>query len=211
MKRLFIYLKDYKKETILAPLFKLLEAFFELMVPLVMANIIDIGIQNKDMPYIGKMGACLLLLAVIGLVSAITAQFFAARAAVGFSTKLRQALFSHIQSLDFTNLDRVGTSTLITRMTADVNQCQNGVNMVLRLFLRSPIIVFGSMIMAFTIDVKSALIFVAAIPLLAVVVFGIMMITMPLYKKVQQLLDSVLGITRENLTGKISFTINQRA
>jgi len=201
VKKLLIYLKDYKKETILAPLFKLLEAFFELMVPLVMANIIDIGIQNKDMSYIGKMGAILLLLAVVGLVSAITAQFFAARAAVGFSTKLREALFAHIQGLDFTNLDKVGTSTLITRMTADVNQCQNGVNMVLRLFLRSPIIVFGAMIMAFTIDVKSALIFVIAIPLLAVVVFGIMMITMPLYKKVQHLLDSVLGITRENLTG----------
>ncbi len=201
MKKLFIYLKDYKKETILAPLFKLLEAFFELMVPLVMANIIDVGIQNKDMPYIGKMGACLLLLAVVGLVSAITAQFFAARAAVGFSTKLREALFSHIQGLNFTNLDKVGTATLITRMTADVNQCQNGVNMVLRLFLRSPIIVFGAMIMAFTIDVMSALLFVVAIPLLAIVVFGIMLITMPLYKKVQQLLDSVLRITRENLTG----------
>lgn len=201
MKKLFIYLKDYKKETILAPLFKLLEAFFELMVPLVMANIIDIGIQNKDMLYIGKMGGCLLALAVIGLVAAISAQFFAAKAAVGFSTNLRKALFAHIQSLSFTSLDKVGTATLITRMTADVNQCQNGVNMVLRLFLRSPIIVFGAMIMAFTIDVRSALIFVAAIPLLAVVVFGIMMITMPLYKKVQKLLDSVLGITRENLTG----------
>ncbi len=201
MKRLFVYLKDYKKETVLAPLFKLLEAFFELMVPLVMANIIDIGILNRDMKYIGKMGACLLILAIVGLVAAISAQFFAAKAAVGFSTKLRQALFEHIQGLSFTNLDKAGTSTLITRMTADVNQCQNGVNMVLRLFLRSPIIVFGAMIMAFTIDVKSALIFVVAIPLLAIVVFGIMMITMPLYKKVQKLLDSVLGITRENLTG----------
>ena len=201
MKRLFVYLKDYKKETVLAPLFKLLEAFFELMVPLVMANIIDIGILNRDMKYIGKMGACLLILAIVGLVAAISAQFFAAKAAVGFSTKLRQALFEHIQGLSFTNLDKAGTSTLITRMRADVNQCQNGVNMVLRLFLRSPIIVFGAMIMAFTIDVKSALIFVVAIPLLAIVVFGIMMITMPLYKKVQKLLDSVLGITRENLTG----------
>ena len=201
MKKLFIYLKDYKKETILAPLFKLLEAFFELMVPLVMANIIDIGILKGDMLYIGKMGACLLILAIVGLVAAISAQFFAAKAAVGFSTRLRQALFAHIQGLSFSNLDKVGTSTLITRMTADVNQCQNGVNMVLRLFLRSPIIVFGAMIMAFTIDVKSALIFVVAIPLLAIVVFGIMMITMPLYKKVQKLLDSVLGITRENLTG----------
>ena len=201
MKKLFIYLKDYKKETVLAPLFKLLEAFFELLVPLVVANIIDIGIPNQDMGYIGRMGAWLLALAVIGLVAAISAQFFAAKAAVGFSTKLREALFSHIQGLDFTNLDKVGTSTLITRMTADINQCQNGVNMVLRLFLRSPIIVFGAMIMAFTIDVKSALIFVAAIPLLAVVVFGIMVITMPLYKKVQKSLDTVLGITRENLTG----------
>ena len=201
MKRLFVYLKDYKKETVLAPLFKLLEAFFELMVPLVVANIIDIGIPKGDMLYIGKMGAWLLALAIIGLTAAVSAQFFAAKAAVGFSTKLRQALFEHIQGLSFTNLDKVGTSTLITRMTADVNQCQNGVNMVLRLFLRSPIIVFGAMIMAFTIDVKSALIFVVAIPLLAIVVFGIMMITMPLYKKVQKLLDSVLGITRENLTG----------
>ena len=171
------------------------------MVPLVMANIIDIGILNGDMLYIGKMGTGLLILAIVGLVAAISAQFFAAKAAVGFSTKLRQALFAHIQGLSFSNLDKVGTSTLITRMTADVNQCQNGVNMVLRLFLRSPIIVFGAMIMAFTIDVKSALIFVVAIPLLAIVVFGIMMITMPLYKKVQKLLDSVLGITRENLTG----------
>ena len=201
MKRLFVYLKDYKKETVLAPLFKLLEATFELFVPLVVASIIDKGIPGNDMGYIGKMGACLLILAIVGLVAAVSAQFFAAKAAVGFSTKLRQALFEHIQGLSFTNLDKVGTSTLITRMTADVNQCQNGVNMVLRLFLRSPIIVFGAMIMAFTIDVKSALIFVVAIPLLAIVVFGIMMITMPLYKKVQKLLDSVLGITRENLTG----------
>ena len=201
VKKIFIYLKDYKKETVLAPLFKLLEAFFELLVPLVVANIIDVGIPRGDMGYIGKMGGCLLILAVVGLVAAITAQFFAAKAAVGFSTKLRQALFAHIQGLSFTNLDKVGTSTLITRMTADINQCQNGVNMVLRLFLRSPIIVFGAMIMAFTIDVKSALIFVVAIPVLAIVVFGIMLITMPLYKKVQKLLDSVLGITRENLTG----------
>ena len=201
MKKLFIYLKDYKKETILAPLFKLLEAFFELLVPLVVANIIDVGIPRGDMGYIGKMGTCLLILAVVGLTAAISAQFFAAKAAVGFSTNLRQALFAHIQGLSFSNLDKAGTATLITRMTADVNQCQNGVNMVLRLFLRSPIIVFGAMIMAFTIDVKSALIFVVAIPVLAIVVFGIMLITMPLYKKVQKLLDSVLGITRENLTG----------
>lgn len=201
MKRLLKYLKDYKKESVLAPLFKLLEAFFELLVPLVMANIIDIGIADKDMGYVTKMGFCLLALAVVGLVSSITAQFFAAKAAVGFSTQLRQALFDHIQGLNFTNIDRAGTSTMITRMTSDINQVQSGVNMVLRLFLRSPIIVFGAMIMAFTIDVKSALIFVVAIPLLAIVVFGIMMWTMPLYKKVQSGLDKVLGVTRENLTG----------
>ena len=185
----------------LAPLFKLLEACFELFVPLVIASIIDKGIPGRDMGHIGKMGAYLLALAIIGLIFAITAQFFAAKAAVTFSTKLRQALFEHIQGLNFTNIDKAGTATLITRMTADINQCQNGVNMVLRLFLRSPIIVFGAMIMAFTIDVKSALIFVVAIPLLAIVVFGIMLITMPLYKKVQSGLDTVLGITRENLTG----------
>ena len=201
MGRLMKYLKDYKKESILAPLFKLLEAFFELLVPLVMANIIDKGIADSDMGYIGKMGACLLALALVGLLSSMTAQFFAAKAAVGFSTKLRQALFDHIQGLNFTNIDKVGTSTMITRMTSDINQVQSGVNMVLRLFLRSPIIVFGAMIMAFTIDVKSALIFVVAIPLLAIVVFGIMVWTMPLYKKVQAELDRVLGVTRENLTG----------
>ncbi len=204
MKRLMKYLSDYKKESILAPLFKLLEAFFELLVPLVMASIIDEGIGdliNADRGHIVRMGLCLLTLAVVGLVSSITAQFFAAKAAVGFSAKLRQALFDHIQSLNFTNIDKAGTSTMITRMTSDINQVQSGVNMVLRLFLRSPIIVFGAMIMAFTIDIKSALIFVVAIPLLAVVVFGIMMWTMPLYKKVQAGLDKVLGITRENLTG----------
>ena len=201
MKRLMMYLKDYKKESILAPLFKLLEAFFELMVPLVMANIIDYGISNRNMGYIGKMGLLLLLLGVVGLASSITAQFFAAKAAVGFSTKLRQALFDHIEDLSFTDIDKAGTSTMITRMTSDVNQVQSGVNMTLRLFLRSPIIVFGAMIMAFTIDVKCALIFVVAIPLLSVVVFGIILSTIPLYKKVQSKLDQVLGITRENLTG----------
>ena len=201
MKRLMMYLKDYKKESILAPLFKLLEAFFELMVPLVMANIIDYGISNRNMGYIGKMGLLLLLLGVVGLASSITAQFFAAKAAVGFSTKLRQALFNHIEDLSFTDIDKAGTSTMITRMTSDVNQVQSGVNMTLRLFLRSPIIVFGAMIMAFTIDVKCALIFVVAIPLLSVVVFGIILSTIPLYKKVQSKLDQVLGITRENLTG----------
>ena len=201
MKRLIMYLKDYKKESILAPLFKLLEAFFELLVPLVMANIIDYGISNRNMGYIGKMGLLLLLLGVVGLASSITAQFFAAKAAVGFSTKLRQALFDHIEDLSFTDIDKAGTSTMITRMTSDVNQVQSGINMTLRLFLRSPIIVFGAMIMAFTIDVKCALIFVVAIPLLSVVVFGIILSTIPMYKKVQSKLDQVLGITRENLTG----------
>lgn len=201
MKRLMMYLKDYKKESILAPLFKLLEAFFELMVPLVMANIIDYGISNRNMGYIGKMGLLLLLLGVVGLASSITAQFFAAKAAVGFSTKLRQALFDHIEDLSFTDIDKAGTSTMITRMTSDVNQVQSGINMTLRLFLRSPIIVFGAMIMAFAIDVKCALIFVVAIPLLSIVVFGIILSTIPMYKKVQSRLDQVLGITRENLTG----------
>ena len=201
MKQLMMYLKDYKKESILAPLFKLLEAFFELLVPLVMANIIDYGISNRNMGYIGKMGLLLLLLGVVGLASSITAQFFAAKAAVGFSTQLRQALFDHIEDLSFTDIDKAGTSTMITRMTSDVNQVQSGINMTLRLVLRSPIIVFGAMIMAFTIDVKCALIFVVAIPLLSVVVFGIILSTIPMYKKVQSKLDQVLGITRENLTG----------
>ncbi len=201
MKRLMMYLKDYKKESILAPLFKLLEAYFELLVPLVMANIIDYGISNRNMGYIGKMGLLLLILGVVGLASSITAQFFAAKAAVGFSTQLRQALFDHIEDLSFTDIDKAGTSTMITRMTSDVNQVQSGINMTLRLFLRSPIIVFGAMIMAFTIDVKCALIFVVAIPLLSVVVFGIILSTIPMYKKVQSKLDQVLGITRENLTG----------
>ncbi len=201
MKQLMMYLKDYKKESILAPLFKLLEAFFELLVPLVMANIIDYGISNRNMGYIGKMGLLLLLLGIVGLASSITAQFFAAKAAVGFSTQLRQALFDHIEDLSFTDIDKAGTSTMITRMTSDVNQVQSGINMTLRLFLRSPIIVFGAMIMAFTIDVKCALIFVVAIPLLSVVVFGIILSTIPMYKKVQAKLDQVLGITRENLTG----------
>ncbi len=201
MKKLLVYLKDYKKETVLAPLFKLLEAFFELLVPLAVAGIIDRGIEGGDKGYIGLMGGCMVLLAVIGLVAAVTAQFFAAKAAVGFATKLRQALFDHIQDLDFTNIDKAGTSTMITRMTSDINQVQNGVNMVLRLFLRSPIVVFGAMIMAFTIDVKSALVFVVAIPVLAVVVMGITLYTIPLYKKVQAALDKVLSTTRENLTG----------
>lgn len=201
MKKLLVYLKDYKKESILSPLFKLLEASFELFVPLVMAAIIDVGIANSDKPYIIKMCGVLILLAVIGLTCSITAQYFAAKAAVGFATKLRHALFEHIENLSYTEIDTIGTSTMITRMTSDINQTQSGVNMVLRLFLRSPFIVFGAMVMAFTVDVKAALIFVVTIPVLAVVVFGIMLITIPLYKKVQAGLDTVLGITRENLTG----------
>lgn len=201
MKKLLVFLKDYKKETVLAPLFKMLEAGFELFVPLVMAAVIDRGIAGGDIPYVLRMGLVLILLGLIGLTCSITAQYFAAKAAVGFSTQLKHALFKHIQSLSFSEMDTLGTSTMITRMTSDANQVQNGVNMVLRLFLRSPFIVFGAMIMAFTIDGKAALIFVVTIPLLSVVVFGIMMITMPLYKKVQAGLDRILGKTRENLTG----------
>lgn len=201
MKKLLVYLKDYKKESVLGPLFKLLEASFELIVPLVMAAIIDTGVAAGDRPYIMKMCMVLILLAVIGLVCSITAQYFAAKAAVGCATGLRHALFAHIERLSFSEMDTVGTSTLITRMTSDVNQVQNGVNLVLRLFLRSPFIVFGAMIMAFTIDVKGALVFVVTIPLLSIVVFGVMLISIPLYKRVQSALDRVLGITRENLTG----------
>ncbi len=201
MKSLLKYIKDYKKESILAPLFKMLEASFELMVPLVMAAIIDNGIANSDTPYIFQMGAVLVLLAAVGLASSVTAQYFSAKAAVGFATKLRSALFAHIQGLSYTELDTIGTSTLITRMTSDVNQIQNGVNLTLRLLLRSPFIVFGAMVMAFTVDVQAALIFVVTIPLLAVVVFGIMLVSMPLYKKVQAALDKILGRTRENLAG----------
>lgn len=201
MKKLLIYLKDYKKETVLAPLFKMLEAGFELFVPLVIAAVIDKGIAGNDIGYVLRQGMILVLLGVIGLTCSITAQYFAAKAAVGFAAKMKHALFAHIQSLSFSEMDTIGTSTLITRMTSDANQVQNGINMVLRLFLRSPFIVFGAMIMAFTIDVKAALIFVVTIPLLSIVVFGIMMITMPLYKKVQSGLDQVLGRTRENLSG----------
>ncbi|MDE7199682.1 MAG: ABC transporter ATP-binding protein, partial [Lachnospiraceae bacterium] len=201
MKKLLIYLKDYKKETVCAPLFKMLEATFELFVPLVMADIIDYGIRQANSGYVLRSGLLLVGLGLVGLLCSITAQYFAARAAVGFSTKLKHSLFDHIQSLSFTEIDTLGTSTLITRMTSDVNQVQNGVNMVLRLFLRSPFIVFGAMVMAFTIDVRAAFIFVVTIPVLAVVVFGIMMITMPMYRKVQAGLDAVLGATRENLTG----------
>lgn len=201
MGKLLVFLKDYKKESVLGPLFKLLEASFELIVPLVMAAIIDKGVASSDMPYIMRMCLALVALAVIGLVCSITAQYFAAKAAVGFATGLRHALFAHIETLSFAEMDQVGTSTLITRMTSDVNQVQNGVNLVLRLFLRSPFIVFGAMIMAFTIDVKAALVFVVVIPLLSIVVFGVMLISIPFYKKVQSALDRVLGITRENLTG----------
>ena len=201
MKKILRYLKDYRKESILAPLFKMLEASFELLIPLVVAAIIDKGIPNRDNGYIIKMCAIMIILGIIGLTCSLTAQYFSARAAVGFATKLRHALFSHIQSLSFTEMDTIGTSTLITRMTSDVNQVQSCVNMVLRLFLRSPFIVLGAMVMAFTIDWKAALVFVVTIPLLCIVVFGVMLITMPLYKKVQAGLDKVLGITRENLTG----------
>lgn len=191
----------YKKEAILAPLFKMLEASFELFVPLVMAAIIDQGISNRDIPYIWKMGGVLVLLGVVGLTCSLTAQYFSAKAATGFAAGVKSALFKHMQSLSFSEMDTLGTSTMITRMTSDMNQVQSGVNMTLRLFLRSPFIVFGAMIMAFTIDVKAALLFVVVIPVLSIVVFGIMYITMPMYKKVQNQLDKVLGITRENLTG----------
>ena len=201
METIWKYLRTYKKECILAPAFKMLEAAFELFVPLIVARIIDQGIGNHDMGMIVKMCLLLIGLACIGLICSITAQFFAAKASVGCATGMRHGLFEHIQSLSFTEMDTIGTSTLITRMTSDINQVQNGVNMVLRLFLRSPFIVFGAMIMAFSIDFKSALVFVAAIPVLALVVFGIMLSTRPLYKKAQAGLDKILGITRENLTG----------
>ena len=201
MRKLLRFLKDYKKESILSPLFKLLEASFELFVPLVMAAIIDTGIGNKDGGFILKMCGILILLAIVGLTCSITAQYFAAKAAVGFATKVRHALFDHIQKLSYTEMDTAGTDTMITRMTSDINQAQSGVNMVLRLFLRSPFIVFGAMIMAFTVDVKAALIFVVTIPLLSVVVFSVMLVSIPLFKKVQRGLDEVLGHTRENLDG----------
>lgn len=201
MKNLLIYLKDYKKECVLAPLFKMLEAIFELFVPLVMASVIDVGIAEGDTSYIIKMCLTLILLGIVGLISAVTAQYFSAKAAAGFGTAVRHGLFAHIQRLSFTNQDKLGDATLITRMTSDVNQAQSGVNMVLRLFLRSPFIVFGAMVMAFTIDVTAALTFVVIIPLLSLVVFGVMAISIPLYKKVQGKLDSVTQSARENLTG----------
>lgn len=194
-------MKAYRKESICAPLFKLLEASFELLVPLVVAKIIDVGIKNQDVGYIIRMCLLMAALGLIGLVCSITAQYFSAKAAVGFATKLRHELFAHIQSLSFSEMDTIGTSTLITRMTSDINQVQSGVNLFLRLFMRSPFIVFGAMIMAFTVDAKAALVFVAVIPVLCVIVFGIMLISIPIYRKVQDRLDKVVGVTRENLQG----------
>ncbi len=201
MKRLLGYMKAYRKESIIAPLFKMLEASFELFVPLVVASMIDVGIRNRDVSYILKMGGLLALLAVIGIACSLTAQYFAARSAIGTGTALRNDLFAHINRLSYSEIDTIGTSTLITRMTSDINTVQNGVNMVLRLFLRSPFVVFGAMIMAFTVDFKGALVFACAIPLLSAVVFGILLISMPLYKKVQKQLDKVTLSTRENLLG----------
>ena len=201
MKKLLIYLKDYKKECVLAPLFKMIEALLELFVPLVVASIIDIGISGNDKSHVVRMCIIMAGLALFGLICSITAQYFSAKAAVCFTAKVRHTLFSHIQELSYSELDEIGTSTLITRLTSDMNQVQNGVNLTLRLFLRSPFIVFGAMIMAFTIDVKAALMFVGAIILLSIVVFGIMLGCIPLYNKIQGKLDEVLGITRENLSG----------
>lgn len=201
MKKLFVYLRNYKKECVLAPLFKMLEASFELIVPLVVSAIIDVGIADGDGGYIARMCLIMVALGLLGLSSSVTAQYFAAKAAAGFGTKVRHALFSHIQSFSFSEIDKAGTSTLITRMTSDINQVQSGVNMVLRLFLRSPFIVLGAMVMAFTIDVKAALVFVVTIPLLSLAVVGVTAVSIPLYRKVQERLDKVLGITRENLTG----------
>lgn len=201
MKKLVRYLKDYKLESVLGPLFKMLEASFELFVPLVMAQIIDVGIKNQDVSYILKMGGLLVLLGIIGLTCSLTAQYFAAKASVGFSTALRNDLFAHIGSLSYSEQDVIGTATLITRMTSDINQVQSGLNLALRLLLRSPFITFGAMVMAFTVNVKAAMAFVVTIPVLSAVVFGIMGMSMPLYKKVQKQLDQVTLATRENLTG----------
>ncbi len=201
MRSLAVYLKNYKKESILAPFFKFLEVVFDLIVPIVIAQIIDVGIANHDNKYIVQRFFILILMAALGLASSITAQFFAAKASVGFATKLRQAVYDHVQHLSFTELDTLGTDTLITRLTDDINQVQNGLNMGLRLLLRSPFIVLGSMVMAFTIDFKCALVFAVAIPFLFLVVFVIMFLSIPLFKKVQGKLDTVTGLTRENLTG----------
>lgn len=201
MRKLLIYLKDYKKESIIGPLFKLLEATFELIVPVIMAHIIDIGIKNQDTLYIWKMGAVLVIFGILGLTCSLLAQYFAAKAAVGFGTALRHDLFWHIENLSHAEVDKAGSSTLVVRMTSDVNQVQSGVNLVLRLFLRSPFIVVGALVMAFTINWKAAMVFVVTVPLLAFVIYGIMVITIPLYKKAQRELDEVLLTTRENLTG----------
>ena len=201
VRNLLIYLKDYKKESIIGPLFKLLEATFELIVPVIMARIIDIGIKNQDTLYIWKMGAVLVIFGILGLTCSLLAQYFAAKAAVGFGTALRHDLFWHIENLSHAEVDKAGSSTLVVRMTSDVNQVQSGVNLVLRLFLRSPFIVVGALVMAFTINWKAAMVFVVTVPLLAFVIYGIMVITIPLYKKVQRELDEVLLTTRENLTG----------
>lgn len=201
MKRLLSYMKDYRKESILGPLFKMLEASFELFVPLVVASMVDVGIRNRDGGYILKMGGLLLLLALVGLACSLTAQYFAAKAATGAGTALRNDLYKHIGTLSYAEIDSVGTATLITRMTSDINQVQNGINMTLRLLLRSPFVVFGAMIMAFTVDLRSAMVFVVTIPVLCVVVFGIMLVSMPLYRSVQRQLDKVLLTTRENLMG----------
>lgn len=201
MKRLICYLRDYRREAVCAPIFKILEASFELCIPLVVAAMIDKGIPSGDRGYLLKMCGLMVLLGAVGLCSTLIAQYFAAKAATGFSAKLRHAMMAHIQKLSYTDLDTIGTSTLVTRMTSDIGQVQNGVNLALRLLLRSPFIVFGAMIMAFTVDVKCALVFAALIPALSVVVFGIMLLTMPLYRNVQNQLDTVTDITRENLTG----------
>lgn len=201
MKRLLPFLSGYKKESVIGPLFKLLEATFELIVPLIMAQIIDVGIKEQNIPYIWKMGAVLVVFGVLGLSCSLLAQYFAAKAAVGFGTGLRHALLHHIGQLSYAEIDKAGSSTLVVRMTSDINQVQSGVNLVLRLFLRSPFIVVGAMIMAFTIDVKVAVIFLITVPLLSLVIYGIMMLTIPLYKKVQKSLDDVLLSTRENLAG----------
>ena len=201
LKKLLKYMRGYGKECVLGPLFKLLEASFELMIPLVVANIVDQGIGNGDGSYIVKMCAVMIALGIIGLVCAVTAQYFAAGAAVGFSTRLRHAVLAHILSLSYSQVDELGTSTMVTRMTSDINQVQNGVNLTLRLLLRSPFVVFGAMIMAFTIDFQSALVFAGMIPVLCLIVFGIMLITMPMYKRVQSALDGVTASTRQNLSG----------
>ena len=201
MKKLLAYLKGYEKESILGPLFKLLEASFELIVPLVVAAMIDRGIGQRNKGYAGRMTLLLIALGLVGLVCSVTAQYFAAKASVGFVTRLRHALMEHLQKFTYAQLDKVGSSTLITRMTSDMNQVQTGMNLALRLLLRSPFVVFGAMIMAFFVDAKAAMVFVVAIPLLSVVVFGIMLLTIPLYKKVQARLDGVTGVTRENLSG----------